>query len=404
MSEAIDNIHRDDAVKLICSHMKYSPEKEIVALSDACGRTVFEDIRSRYDVPAVRCSRWDGIVFSYDAYREIMDRETNAGDFSSWKEGVDYSYSNTGIPVSREEFDTMVMIEQTRFEDGCLREILTNDVEREQNIIFPGEKMAQGELLASAGTYVTPAHLNIFAMGGVMTVPVKRKPRVAIIPTGDELVPGVLQPGPGQTVESNSYSMAAKLKEWGAVPLLWPIQPDNPELIQATLRSAAKEADLIVAGGGSGRGLRDYMQDNLSAAGRLYFSSVYHGPGKRTGFAVVDGTPVISLVGPPGGEEMTFDFYVKPAVFSCLGREFRITSVEAVLDEDLPPHHKTDFMYPLLLTRTPDGVLHASPVDMGRFDRDLTGHNGYIFVRKASDGLRKGSTITVEIRTGCENL
>lgn len=101
---------------------------------------------------------------------------------------------------------------------------------------------------------------------------------------------------------------------------------------------------------------------------------------------------------------MTFDFYVKPAVFSCLGREFRITSVEAVLDEDLPPHHKTDFMYPLLLTRTPDGVLHASPVDMGRFDRDLTGHNGYIFVRKASDGLRKGSTITVEIRTGCENL
>lgn len=79
------------------------------------------------------------------------------------------------------------------------------------------------------------------------------------------------------------------------------------------------------------------MQDNLSAAGRLYFSSVYHGPGKRTGFAVVDGTPVISLVGPPGGEEMTFDFYVKPAVFSCLGREFRITSVEAVLDEDLPP-------------------------------------------------------------------
>ena len=130
--------------------------------------------------------------------------------------------------------------------------------------------MAQGELLASAGTYVTPAHLNIFAMGGVMTVPVKRKPRVAIIPTGDELVPGVLQPGPGQTVESNSYSMAAKLKEWGAVPLLWPIQPDNPELIQATLRSAAKEADLIVAGGGSGRGLRDYMQDNLSAAGRLY--------------------------------------------------------------------------------------------------------------------------------------
>lgn len=109
----------------------------------------------------------------------------------------------------------MVMIEQTRFEDGCLREILPNDVEREQNIIFPGEKMAQGELLASAGTYVTPAHLNIFAMGGVMTVPVKRKPRVAIIPTGDELVPGVLQPGPGTDRRVKLLFYGGEIKRMG---------------------------------------------------------------------------------------------------------------------------------------------------------------------------------------------
>lgn len=404
MNDAIDNIDRDDAVRLICSHIKYTPEKEVVALEDACGRTLFEDIRSQYCVPSVRCSRWDGIVFAYDDYEKIITRQDGKADFSSWAEGTDFVYSNTGIPVPGEKFDTMVMIEQTRFEDGKLREILQDDVEWGQNIIPPGEKMAEGELLAPAGTLVTPAHLNIFAMGGVMTVSVMRRPRVAIIPTGDELVPAALRPGPGQTVESNSYSMAAKLREWGAVPLLLPIQPDNPGLIQTALKSAAKEADLIVAGGGSGRGRHDYMQGNLSAAGTLYFSSVCHGPGKRTGFAVVDGTPVISLVGPPGGEEMTFDFYVKPAVFACLGRKFLITRTDAVLDEDIPPHHKTDFMYPLNLTRAEDGIIHASLADMNRFDRELTEHNGYIFVRKNSDGLRKGSVITVEIRTGCENL
>ena len=403
MNGIIDNIDRDEAVKLICSHIKYRPEKEIVALEDACGRTLYEDVRSRYCVPAVRCSRWDGIVFSYDAYEQVMDRKEKAGNFSSWTEGEEFAYSNTGIPVPDERFDTMVMIEQTRFEDGQLKEILQSGVERGQNIIPPGEKMAEGELLAPAGTLVTPAHLNIFAMGGVMTVPVMRRPRVAIIPTGDELSPAALRPGLGQTVESNSYSMAAKLKEWGAVPLLLPIQPDDPELIQATLRSAAEEADLIVAGGGSGRGRRDYMQNNLSAAGTLYFSSVCHGPGKPTGFAVVDGTPVISLVGPPGGEEMTFDFYVKPAVFACLGREFRITRTKALLDEDIPPHHKTDFMYPLKLFRGEDGRIHASLADMDRFDRELTEHNGYIFVRKDGEGLRKGSVISAEIRTGCEN-
>ena len=82
MNGIIDNIDRDEAVKLICSHIKYRPEKEIVALEDACGRTLYEDVRSRYCVPAVRCSRWDGIVFSYDAYEQVMDRKEKAGNFS----------------------------------------------------------------------------------------------------------------------------------------------------------------------------------------------------------------------------------------------------------------------------------------------------------------------------------
>ncbi len=88
--------------------------------------------------------------------------------------------------------------------------------------------------------------------------------------------------------------------------------------LQHTLREAAKVADLIVIGGGSGRGKHDLLQTSISSVGTLFFSSVEHGPGHRTCFALVDKVLVIGVVGPPGGEEMTFDFYVVPGIRALL--------------------------------------------------------------------------------------
>ena len=129
-----------------------------------------------------------------------------------------------------------------------------------------------------------------------------------------------------------------------------------------------------------------------------------HGPAKRTCFFSVNGTPAIGLVGPPGGEELSFDFYVRPAVCACLGIDAVTSTVKAVLDTDIPAHGRTDFMYTLKVNREADGVLHAKCMPHADIDRNIAYHNAYIFVRKDGGGLKAGQTVTVEMRTGYENV
>ena len=358
-----------------------------------------QDILSNLAVPNVRCSRWDGISFSYDRFVE------SGGDLSSWEEGPDYIFTNTGIPLFRDEFDTMVMIEHVRFEDGRLTAILQPDVVRGQNIIPAGERIAVGECLVRENALIRPSHLNLLASGGVLQVPVLHRPRVAVLTSGNELVSCWDSPAPGQTTQSNSLSMCAKLKEWGAEPVLFPTTKDDCDALMARLTEAAAMVDLIVIGGGSGKGKHDLLQSATEQAGRLFFSSVEHGPGKRTCFALVDQTPVIGLVGPPGGEEMTFDFYVLPAVKACLGQPYQPMMVEAVLEEDIPPHTRTDFYYTMKVRVSEDGTEYlARPLPHAGLDRSIAEHNGYLFVRKAGGGYQKGDRVWVEVRTGCEYL
>ena len=131
--------------------------------------------------------------------------------------------------------------------DGRLYAIRQSEpVERGQNVIPVGERMAIGEVLLSRNTLVRPSHLNLMASGGNLTVPVYRKPTVALLPSGDELVACSDTPMIGQTIESNTYSMRAKVEQWGGRALLYPILKDDTAALQRELRRAAAEADIVV--------------------------------------------------------------------------------------------------------------------------------------------------------------
>lgn len=394
----IANIPRNDAIKMICKSMRYKRQTEHVPLEEAIDRVVSTDICSALNVPNTKCSQWDGISFSYAHYMAC------GGNVADWKEGEDFLFTNTGIAVFRDDFDTMVMRERIEWDGRRMKKIDDPTLVQGQNMILPGAKIHKGELLLNAGTKVRPSHLNLMASGGVTFVPVLKKPVVAIVPSGNELVPYLATPLPGQTTESNSLSMMAKVRMWGGEPRRYPICGDDREEISKVLKEAAAVADLIVIGGGSGMGEYDFLQESAASAGELYFSSVEHGPAKRTSFFSIHGTPAIGLVGPPGGEELSFDFYVRPALCSCLGQEAVTTTVEAVLDTDIPVHHRTDFMYTVKVNRAADGTLHATCLPHADIDRNIAFHNAYIFVRKASSGLKAGQTVTLEMRTGYENV
>ena len=395
----IDNIPREEAVRLIRSYCTKSLEPEYVKLEDACGRVAAKDICSRINLPDTPCSRWDGISFSYDDY------SSRNGDVRGWEENEQYRFTNTGIPIFNDRFDTMVKIEDTVFEDGKLVSIKQkNPVERFQNVIPIGERMSIGEVLVRKDTLIQPSHLNLMASGNNLVVPVYRKPIVALIPSGDELVACADTPVCGQTIESNTYSMRAKVEQWGGRPVVYPIVKDNTSSLQKTLKEAAEFADLIVIGGGSCRGRYDLLQASISEIGTLFFSSVEHGPGHRTCFSLIDAVPVIGVVGPPGGEEMTFDFYVVPGIRAFLAQQHKETMVEVIVDEDIPPHPKVNFYFTMKLYRDESGVLHGKPLPHALLDRNIAEHNGYLRVPKTGDGYRKGDKVEVEIRIGLENI
>lgn len=397
--EVIKNIPRKDALCMIYEKCAKKLATEYVPLLEACGRVASVDICSRLNLPDTPCSRWDGISFSYEKYAACQ------GDVSGWVEGEDYKYTNTGIAIFQDVFDTMVKIEDTEFQNGQLRKIHQNTpVEKGQNVIAVGERMAIGEVLVKKDMVITPSHLNLLASGGNLNVPVYRKPVVALLPSGDELVACSDTPAVGQIIESNTYSMRSKVAQWGGKALVFPIIKDNTAMLQQRLKEAAKVADLIVIGGGSGRGQYDLLQASIEEIGTLYFSSVEHGPGKRTCFAEVEETPVIGLVGPPGGEEMTFDFYVVPALRAILRQHHQETRVSVILDEDVLPHNRVDFFYTMKIYRGEDGTLHGRALPHAGLDRNIAEHNGYIFILKQGSGYKKGDVVTVELRIGYENV
>ena len=244
MDELRTFIPRNEAVKLICDNLHYLQREEAVPLQDAAFRVASRDILSRIDLPDTKCSRWDGIAFGYDRYAAA------GGDVSVWEENTDYIFSNTGIAIFRDEFDTMVKIEDTVFESGKLLKIIQPDVEKGQNIIPVGERMSTGEVLVARDTRIMPSHLNLMASGGNAIVLVYAKPRVAILATGNELVSNHDFVEAGKTIESNSFSMAAKVKARGGEAFIYPIIPDDPAAIKAGIKEAASSFDMIVLGGG----------------------------------------------------------------------------------------------------------------------------------------------------------
>lgn len=152
------------------------------------------------------------------------------------------------------------------------------------------------------------------------SVPVRVKPKVAFVPTGDELVApgGPIQPG--RNIETNSILAAAKIRGWGGVPLVFDIVPDNPELIKDAIRRACAMADIVVLNAGSSKGSADWSCEQMEELGRVICHETNHGPGHHSSFALVDGTPVVGISGPPAGASFTLNFYLRPLMMRFLGR------------------------------------------------------------------------------------
>lgn len=340
---------------------------EDVPLTEALGRVLAQDAVAAEQLPAFTNSAMDGYaVRSIDTLgaspqtpRQVrLVGEVPAGRVYAGVVGPGETVRIlTGAPLP-DGADAVLQQELTTVHDGTVD--LHAEAPVGNNLRLPGEDVDIGALLVRGGTEIGPAEIALLAALGVHPVRVTRRPRVAILATGDELAPLGETPRPGQIRESNSSYLAAAVRRAGAEPWLLGIAPDRADELRAML-AQAQSADLILTSGGVSVGDYDLVKQILDEQGGIEFWRVRMRPGKPVAFGSLSGTPLLGLPGNPVSAAVTFELFGRPAIRRMLGsRTIERPVVEVVLaGKDIPRADRRQFVRARL--DSVGGTLVATP-------------------------------------------
>ncbi|NLI78724.1 MAG: molybdopterin molybdotransferase MoeA [Candidatus Riflebacteria bacterium] len=374
------------------------PPVEMVPIAEAIGRVPAQDLHSRNTLPVVRASMMDGIAVVSERFRGGLP------DTSRWVEGKDFVRADTGDDFD-DRFDAVIPIEEVTFlPSGGLR--LDDEVAVAPGAcVRPSGSLIQpGDPLLVAGLPIRPCDLAALAIGGITEVPVRRRPVVAFIPTGSELVPAGTTPQRGQNVDCNSLMARHLLLEMGAVPLSLPIVKDRIEDLESALDQALPQADIVVLNGGSSKGGEDVTATMLGRRGEVLVHGIAAGPGRPMCLSMIGDKPVINLPGPVVAAFHGLDWCIRAVVSRYLGLPMlRRPQVRAVLAEDMPCPKRICFLCRLQVTRAPDGTLIAHPLPFRSVRIGLWLNANGQFVSEVGQGdHRKGDVLDVELLCGEE--
>jgi molybdopterin molybdotransferase len=391
---------RQAVIREVTRLMPSSPRtKETVALSDALGRVVAQEIHADRAYPPFDRSVRDGFaVRAADIRPGAKLRcigELKAGDepkISVTPGTCVQIMTGAAVPAGA---GAVVMIEHTRAE-GSTVEFL-RAAEPGQHIVPRGKEAAEGQLLVAVGSRLGFAEIAAVAQVGTVRVQVFRKPRVAILSTGDEVVPAETKPGDFQIRNSNAFSLAAQVTIAGGEPVVLTNAKDTEEDLRAKITQGLKE-NLLILSGGVSAGKYDLVEKVLRDLGaEFFFDAVAIRPGKPTVFGKCSGKPVFGLPGNPISTMVTFELFAVPAVQLLSGTEARpLAFLEAHLGE--PLYEKTGLAHflPARLDWA-DGAPRVSPLQwQGSGDlAAVAKSNCFLFVPADRGEFAIGETVSV---------
>jgi len=298
-------------------------EPERVPILEALGRVLAEEVAADRDIPPLPNSAMDGYAVRAADVAHIPARlrviaEAPAGRLCPAEVAPGTAVRiMTGAPIPAGA-DTVIPFEHTRTDDEWV-EVL-REVRPGANVREAGEDVRAGQVVLNPGRVLRPQEIGMLAALGRTEVAVVRRPRVAILATGDEVVPPWETPGPGQIRDANSYTVAAQVRRYGGIPLILGIVRDEEALVREGIRRAlAERADLIVTSGGVSIGDFDLVKGVLATEGEMRFWSLNMKPGRPLAFGVVGGVPLVGLPGNPVAAMIATELFVRPAVLKMQG-------------------------------------------------------------------------------------
>ena len=301
---------------------------ETVPAPEAVGRVLAEPIQARLSSPHFNAAAMDGL-----AVKAEITFGANEATPKILRAGKDAFYVNTGhvMPV---DTDAVIMIEQVHvLEDNQIQ--IDRPVFPWQHVRKVGEDIVATELLFPSNHLATPICLGALLAGGVFEVPVKKKPRVLIIPTGSELVDwrntSMDEFKPGQVLETNSFVLGGLIESSGGLYTRHDMLMDDVEKIKQVVRQAAESGyEMILILGGSSAGSEDYARRVVEETGEVYIHGVTIMPGKPVVIGAVEKTPVFGIPGYPVSAIIAFEQFVKPLIQKMLGQPEPVREIATV--------------------------------------------------------------------------
>ena len=333
-------------------------EPERKPLLEALGQVLAEDAVSPMDIPPLSNSAMDGYAVQHESIAGATPHaprtlrvigQVAAGQLPQQEVTPGTSVRiMTGAPIPQGA-DTVVPFEDTDESPvratgrrpGDISEIrVMQDLSRGANIRLAGQDIRRGQVALKKGTVLRPSAIGVLASLGKDTVEVIRRPVVAVIATGDELLEPGEPPAAGKIYNSNGYSISASILHYGGIPRFLGIARDNPDSLIARLEEGLT-ADMLITSAGVSRGDYDIVKDLLASRGEVAFWTVRMRPAKPLAFGVFLGpggrrVPHVGLPGNPVSTLVAFEEMVRPAILRMLGREgIEKPTVQAVLEEDI---------------------------------------------------------------------
>ncbi|MBX2997467.1 MAG: molybdopterin biosynthesis protein [Caldilineaceae bacterium] len=386
LSEALENWH----AALNANGLLAPLGVETISLVEALGRVTAEPIWARISSPHYHASAMDGY-----AVRAVDTRGASETSPRLLRMGDQAIAVDTGDPLPAGT-DAVIMIEDTQIVGDSI-EILATTAPW-THVRPMGEDMVATELVLPAHHRLRPQDLGAAAGSGHSTVTVFRRPRVAVLPTGSELVPVGSDLKPGDIVEYNSLMLGAQAEEAGAVVTRWPIIVDNYADIRAAVESALADHDLVVINAGSSAGSEDFTASIVRELGELRVHGIAIRPGHPVVLGVAQGKALVGIPGYPVSAAMTFDIIVKPILYRWQGIiPPELPQIEATITRKLASPMGEDHFVRVTLGKVGDRVV-ATPLAGGAgVLMSLVKADGIVTVPRFSEGHGAGERVSVAL-------